>query len=92
MWPGGNKSGEEQALPGHFIKSTPPCALLRYCSDTANRRAQARRCQNGRRRNGLVELIEKGLVRPAIKRHKLTVFDVTELGAAWRKLKAGWRP
>jgi hypothetical protein len=34
----------------------------------------------------LDELIEKGLVRPKIRRHKLTVFDVAQLRAAWNAL------
>lgn len=34
----------------------------------------------------LAELLQKNLVRPKIKRHKLTVFDVNELREGWEKL------
>lgn len=34
----------------------------------------------------LSELIQKEFVRPRIKRHKLTVFDVNELRAGWERL------
>ena len=36
----------------------------------------------------LEELMAKGLLRPTIRRHKLTVFDVIRLKAAWNALQA----